>query len=106
MLKNNPDFGESVRVVYIASSMDEQVLLKRYKNRRGKGEQNFSISQDKLKLIESYINLILSAARIGYYEKIEQAVPLLNETWNSMLEILFYNMPPQRKNQVALQSVY
>lgn len=100
MLKNNPVFGEFIRVVYIASSMDEQVLLKRYKNRVGSEEQNFSISQDKLNLIENYINLILSAARIGHYEKIEQTVPLLNETWNSMLK--YYSTICNRKEKIRL----
>lgn len=100
LLKSNPDFGEAVRVVYIASSMDEQVLLKRYKDRVGNEEQNFSISKDKLNLIEGYINLILSAARIGHYEKIEQTVPLLNETWNSMLK--YYATICNRKEKIRL----
>ena len=100
MLKSNPDFGECVRIVYIASSMDEQVLLKRYKNRVGSEEQNFSVSQEKLNLIEGYINLILSAARIGHYEKIEQTVPLLNETWNSMLK--YYSTICNRKEKIRL----
>lgn len=99
-LKNNPIFGKQVRVVYIASSMDEKVLLQRYKGRIGENEQIFNINKESLGLVENYNNLILSAARLGFYEKIEETIPLLNETWNSMLK--YYTTICNRKEKIRL----
>lgn len=99
-LKANEIFGQFVKVIYIASSMDEKVLLNRYKGRMGVDEQVFSIDQEGLDKVERYNNLILSAGRLGYYEKIEETIPKLNEIWNSML--VYYSTICNRKEKIRL----
>lgn len=99
-LKNNKEFGKFVKVIYIASSMDEKVLLNRYKGRMGSNEQVFAINQEGLSEVERYNNLILSAGRLGYYEKIEETIPKLNEIWNSML--VYYSTICNRKEKIRL----
>lgn len=104
-LKENPIFGNQVQVIYIASSMDENTLLERYKDRMKSGEKVFNITNEGLAKIEEYNEIMLSAGRLKYYEIIEANIPKLNNTWNSMLE--YYKTICARKENIRkLFSLY
>ena len=86
-LKN--DFSElqdRIRVLYIASSIDERVLLDRYKKRETT-EFNLAPEKEKetLRNIGEFNSVVASAIRLHYIRRIEEVMPLLNEEWNSIL---------------------
>lgn len=81
-----PELRDRIRVLYIASSIDERVLLDRYKRRE---TTTFNLTPEKeketLKKIGNFNSVVASATRLHYIQKIEEVMPLLNEEWNSIL---------------------
>lgn len=85
LLKEIKGLQNRIKVVYIASSMDERELLKRYKNRMGESEVPYNITNEGMEEINKLNLIIQGACELKYYEKIEDTVPILTEKWNSML---------------------
>lgn len=85
-LKERPELKGRVRVLYIASTIDERQLLDRYRERE---QTRFNIDSEETKKVIDKIDtfgLVLgSAVRLNYLDKIEEIMPLLNEEWNSIL---------------------
>lgn len=82
-IKENVLLSPYIKIIYIASSLDERELLKRYKQRE---EVRFDgISIDIVKKIDNLSSVLSSAVRLKYYEKAEEIMPLLNDKWNSIL---------------------
>ena len=75
-----------IRVLYIASTIDERILLERYKERETT-EFNLTPEKEKetLKNIGEFNSVVASATRLHYIQRIEEVMPLLNEEWNSIL---------------------
>lgn len=73
-----------IRVLYIASTIDERELLKRYKSREA---TDFDERSDEtlitIKSIQNMCTILSCAARLKYMSKIEDVLPLLNEQWNN-----------------------
>lgn len=80
------ELHDRIRVLYIASSIDERVLLERYKKRETT-EFNLTPEKEKetLKNIGEFNSVVASATRLHYIQRIEEVMPLLNEEWNSIL---------------------
>ena len=85
-IKNYQELANITKVLYIASSIDERVLLERYKRRE---TTEFNLTPEKemetLKNIGEFNSVVASATRLHYIKKIEEIMPLLNEEWNSIL---------------------
>lgn len=85
-LKETPQLFNRVITLYIASSIDERVLLKRFKQR-----ETFSIDIDSdeqkkaVKNIRAFSSMLASAVRLNYMDRVEKVMPLLNEEWNTVL---------------------
>lgn len=81
-----PELRDRIRVLYIASTIDERVLLERYKKRE---TTEFNITPEKeketLRNIGEFNSVVASAIRLNYIQRIEEVMPLLNEEWNSIL---------------------
>ena len=75
-----------IKILYIASTVDERELLKRFKSR-----ESIDFSEQSTKTlktinnIEKMCSVLSSAARLKYLSKIEEVLPLLNEQWNNYL---------------------
>ena len=80
------ELRDRIRVLYIASTIDERVLLERYKKRETT-EFNLTPEKEKetLKNIGEFNSVVASAIRLHYIQRIEEVMPLLNEEWNSIL---------------------
>ena len=80
------ELRDKIRVLYIASTIDERVLLERYKKRETT-EFNLTPKKEKetLKNIAEFNSVVASATRLHYIQRIEEVMPLLNEEWNSIL---------------------
>lgn len=80
------ELRDRIRVLYIASTIDERVLLERYKKRETT-EFNLTPKKEKetLKNIAEFNSVVASATRLHYIQRIEEVMPLLNEEWNSIL---------------------
>lgn len=80
------ELQDRIRVLYIASTIDERVLLERYKKRETT-EFNLTPQKEKetLRNIGEFNSVVASAIRLHYIQKIEEIMPLLNEEWNSIL---------------------
>lgn len=80
------DLRDRIRILYIASTIDERVLLERYKKRETT-EFNLTPEKEKetLKNIGEFNSVVASATRLHFIQRIEQVMPLLNEEWNSIL---------------------
>ena len=80
------ELQDRIRILYIASSIDERVLLERYKKRE---TTEFNLVPEKEKEVLSKIgefnSVVASATRLHYIQRIEEVMPLLNEEWNSIL---------------------
>ena len=85
-LKNNDYLKDRIRVLYIASTIDERELLKRFKSREA---IQFDTDSDSKKIaiknIQSLCSVLGSATRLNYMDRIEEVMPLLNEEWNNIL---------------------
>lgn len=85
-LKNDNRLLGKIKVVYLASSIDERELLDRYKKREGIDFLTHSNNTEKIAhKINEMSSILLSASRLKYLSKIEQVLPLLNEQWNNYL---------------------
>lgn len=85
-LKNNASLKDRVRVLYIASTIDERELLKRFKSREAvKFDTDSESKKNAIKNIQSLCSVLGSATRLSYMDRIEQVMPLLNEEWNNIL---------------------
>lgn len=85
-LKNNHKLQGKVRVLYIASTIDERELLKRFKSREAiKFDTDSDSKRAAIKNIQSLCSVLGSATRISYMDRIEEVMPLLNEEWNNIL---------------------
>lgn len=82
-LKSDPALAPVVRIVYIASTIDEHELLRRYKSREKVSFEG--TSEETLEEIKNLCAILSSAGRLKYLTKIEEVMPLLNEQWNSIL---------------------
>lgn len=80
------ELKDRIRVLYIASTIDERILLERYKERETT-EFNLAPEKEKetLRNIGEFNSVVASAIRLHYIERIEEVMPLLNEEWNSIL---------------------
>lgn len=85
-LKENPTLSNRVITLYIASTIDERVLLKRFKQRE---TFSFNLGSDEqkkaVKNIRIFSSMLASAVRLNYMDRVEKVMPLLNEEWNSVL---------------------
>ena len=78
-----PELAKQIKVIYIASTVDERELLIRYKQR-----QSIDLNSDTkeaLQTIEKMCSILSSAARLKYLRKIEDTLPLLNDQWNNYI---------------------
>lgn len=86
LLKANGKLKEKVRVLYIASTIDERELLKRFKKREAiKFDTDSENKKNAIKNIQSLCSVLGSATRLSYMDRIEEVMPLLNEEWNNIL---------------------
>jgi len=80
------ELRNKIRILYIASSIDERVLLERYKKRE---TTDFNLVPEKerevLSKIGEFNSVVASATRLHYIRRIEEVMPLLNAEWNSIL---------------------
>lgn len=86
-LKEREELKNRVKTLYIASTIDERVLLKRFKEREEKTKFNTNSEEKQLavKKISAFSSILGSAVRLDYMERIEKVMPLLNEEWNAIL---------------------
>lgn len=85
-LKENKLLKNCVKVIYIASTIDERELLKRFKSREAVRFDTDSESKKiAIKNIQSLCSVLGSATRLSYMDRIEEVMPLLNEEWNNIL---------------------
>lgn len=85
-LKSNEKLFGKVKVLYIASTIDERELLKRYKSRESTAfDRNAAETKNAIDKISNLCSVLGSAARLNYLDKIEEVMPLLNEEWNNIL---------------------
>ena len=97
-LKSDSRLTERVRIVYIATTIDEKELLRRFKERE---ETKFDgISDASIQEINDYTSVLTSASRLKYYSKIEEVMPELNERWNSILP--YFNTIKARATNIRL----
>ncbi len=82
--KSDKVLSQYTRVIYLATSIDEKELLKRYKSRE-KEIKFDGTSEEIINNIQNMYSILTSAGRLRYLEKIEETMPLLNEQWNSIL---------------------
>jgi len=82
-LKKKERLKGRIKVMYLASTIDERELLKRYKSRQ-KTEflPNAERTIKTISQIQNMSSILLSAGRLKYLTKIEETLPLLNEEWN------------------------
>ena len=86
LLKNDSRLKDRIKVLYIASTIDERELLKRYKSRETISFDTDSESKKRaIKNIHSFSSVLESATRLSYMDRIEEVMPLLNEEWNTIL---------------------
>lgn len=86
LLKNNENLKDRVKILYIASTIDERELLKRFKSRESITFDTDSKSKkNAIKNIQSLCSVLGSATRLSYMDRIEEVMPLLNEEWNNIL---------------------
>lgn len=86
ILKNNENLKDRMRVLYIASTIDERELLRRFKSREAITFDTDSESKkNAIKNIQSLCSVLGSATRLNYMDRIEEVMPLLNEEWNNIL---------------------
>ena len=85
-LKGNEQLRNRVKVIYIASTIDERELLKRFKSREAvKYDTDSESKRLAIKNIQSLCSVLGSATRLSYMDRIEEVMPLLNEEWNNIL---------------------
>lgn len=82
-LKKDDALSPRIRIVYIASTIDERELLRRYKSREDVTLNG--IPDELISNIEGLSSVLAAAGRLKYLTKIEEVMPLLNEQWNSIL---------------------
>lgn len=86
VLKENEQLKNRVKVIYIASTIDERELLKRFKSREAiKFDTDSESKKIAIKNIQSLCSVLGSATRLSYMDRIEEVMPLLNEEWNNIL---------------------
>ena len=71
-----------IKVMYLASTIDERELLKRYKPRQKAESPDPDKTIKTIRQIQNMSSILLSAGRLKYLTKIEETLPLLNEEWN------------------------
>lgn len=83
-LKKIGELKECIKVMYIASTIDERELLKRYKARQKTELSGFDVDKTikTISQIQSMSSILLSAGRLQYITKIEETLPLINDEWN------------------------
>jgi len=83
-LRAQENLKNRIKVMYLASTIDEREILRRYKNRES---TDFDKQSNETILvinkIEQMCSILSSAARLQYLTKIEEVLPLLNEQWNN-----------------------
>jgi guanylate kinase len=85
-LKNIKDISSRIKVLYIASTMDEGKLSKRFKNREHTDiNKNSEETMHTIAQIQNMCDTLASAFRLKYLSKIEEILPEINEKWNSCL---------------------
>lgn len=105
-IKNNRELLGKVKVLYIASTIDERELLKRYKSRESTGFDKGAIETKKaIESISDLCSVLSSAARLNYLDKIEEVMPLLNEEWNNILPY-FETIKTRASNIRMLYNLY
>ncbi|GJQ61057.1 MAG: hypothetical protein SCALA702_01100 [Melioribacteraceae bacterium] len=81
-LKKDERLEGKIKVMYLASTIDERELLKRYKEREKTQFPDANRTLKTIKSIQNMSSILLSAGRLKYLTKIEETLPLLNEEWN------------------------
>ncbi len=85
-LKKHSELTGKIKVLYIASTIDERALLERYKSRESISfDKNAEETKKAIYEISNLCSVLGSAARLNYLNKIEEVMPLLNEEWNNIL---------------------
>lgn len=85
-LKDDRRLTGRVKVLYIASTIDERELLKRFKKREAvRFDTDSESKRMAIKNIQSLCSVLGSATRLNYMDRIEEVMPLLNEEWNNIL---------------------
>ena len=79
-LKEDSRLEGRIKVLYIASTIDERELLKRYKSRENTVfDRTATTTHDAINKISHLCLVLGSAARLNYLDRIEEVMPLLNE---------------------------
>jgi len=81
-LKKKDELQSCIKVMYLASTIDERELLKRYKARQKTELPDAEKTIKTIRQIQNMSSILLSAGRLKYLTKIEETLPLLNEEWN------------------------
>jgi len=81
-LKKDERLQGRIKVMYLASTIDERELLKRYKARQKIEFPDVDKTIKTISQIQNMSSILLSASRLKYLTKIEETLPLLNEEWN------------------------
>jgi len=81
-LKGIKRLQDRIKVMYLASTIDEKELLKRYKARQKTEYPDADKTIATINQIQNMSSILLSAGRLKYLTKIEEILPLLNEEWN------------------------
>jgi guanylate kinase len=81
-LKKDIRLQGRIKVMYLASTIDERELLKRYKEREKTEFPDANKTIKTINQIQNMSSILLSAGRLKYLTKIEETLPLLNEEWN------------------------
>jgi hypothetical protein len=81
-LKYDSRLKGRIKVMYLASTIDERELLKRYKEREKTEFPDADRTIKTINQIQNMSSILLSAGRLNYITKIEETLPLLNEEWN------------------------
>lgn len=85
-LKCDYRLKDRIKVMYIASTIDERELLKRFKKREAvRFDTNSEDTRKAIKNIQTLCSVLGSATRLNYMDRIEEVMPLLNEEWNTIL---------------------
>lgn len=83
-LTDNSELKNRIRVIYIASPVDERELLKRFKERENIDLKEQSDETERtIQKIHKLCLVLSSASRLRYLNTIENILPLLNEEWNN-----------------------
>jgi len=95
-LKKDDRLKGRIKVMYLASTIDERVLLKRYSER----ERTAFINMKTINQIQDMISLLLSASRLKHLAKIEEVLFSLREELS--VHVPYFDTIMERVNNIRL----